>query len=264
MTCDVEIDHVYCFVEDLDGSALRLEALGFVTSYRREHHGQGTANACFAFENMYLELIAISNAHEASHPDVARLGLIARSRWRTRAACPFGMALRPSASVRDSDSPPEDNDSDVPFATWTYAPSFATASSPGSRFAIANDADDVMQPMMFVARGAIPPSQWPESRQNGLQQRADVARITRVELVLPLGVAPCPALQAIAAHTSLALRLGDGSAPGPTPCATAGATAHDESLASRGAAYACELHLACADGRNAGIPHLPSLAWTAG
>jgi hypothetical protein len=48
----LEIDHLFVFIEP-DGPEIEaLRRLGLVETYRRAHPGQGTANVCFAFDNL--------------------------------------------------------------------------------------------------------------------------------------------------------------------------------------------------------------------
>lgn len=47
----LELDHIFVFIRPDGPEAARLEAIGLVESYRRDHPGQGTSNVCYCFEN---------------------------------------------------------------------------------------------------------------------------------------------------------------------------------------------------------------------
>jgi hypothetical protein len=90
----MELDHLFCFVEP-DGAAIAaLETQGLAVSYRRDHIGQGTANACFVFDNAFLELLWLTDATDACSPAIARTKLWQRSQWQNQKTCPYGLAWR--------------------------------------------------------------------------------------------------------------------------------------------------------------------------
>lgn len=67
-THGLEIDHVFLFIEPGGPEIDALQRLGFTETYRRAHPGQGTANVCFAFDNLYLELLWLTSEAEARSP----------------------------------------------------------------------------------------------------------------------------------------------------------------------------------------------------
>ena len=88
------VDHLFLLIEP-DGPEIEaLRHLGLTETYRRAHPGQGTANACFAFDNLYLELLWLTSEPEARSAPVARTRLWERSQWRSLGTCPFGIAVR--------------------------------------------------------------------------------------------------------------------------------------------------------------------------
>lgn len=68
----MEVDHLFLFIDKDGPEPARLAELGFSETYWRIHKGQGMANICYAFENMFLELLWIENAHEALSPSIER------------------------------------------------------------------------------------------------------------------------------------------------------------------------------------------------
>jgi hypothetical protein len=181
------------FIEP-DGPQLdQLKALGLVETYRRQHPGQGTANACFAFDNMFIELLWMVDPFEALSPQIARTGLEQRSRWKTAGTCPFGIAWRGGGSEA--------------IATWDFAPPYLPA---GVTIDVASDGDDASQPMMFTFPGSTAPASWNDARKGNLQHKAGLRIVSHATLTLPFGVLACPALQAIARQCSPPLILNTG------------------------------------------------------
>jgi hypothetical protein len=203
----LQLDHLFCFIEPDGTDVARLEALGFQVTYRRAHVGQGTANACFVFENAYLELLWVDSEEAARSSPIARTRLWERSRWRHGDGCPFGIAWR-----GELDS----------ARTWPFTPPYLPA---GVAISVAVDSDDAQQPMMFSFPGSQAPSQWPASRHLGFQRAGGWTRIEAVELIRP-SAASAPTLEAIAAsmqppvtlHTGAhhAVRLKLGRVDGPS------------------------------------------------
>lgn len=176
----MEIDHIFMFIEP-DGPELdQLKALGLVETYRREHPGQGTANACFAFDNMFIELLWMVDPLEALSPPIVRTGLEPRSRWKTAGTCPFGIAWR--------------GGDDSAIETWAFAPPYLPE---GVTIDVATDGDDPRQPMMFTFPGSKAPLSWDSERKGELQNRAGFQTIDRIALTLPKYTPITPSLRTL-------------------------------------------------------------------
>lgn len=175
------IDHVFVFVESEGAEIASLQRQGMTENFRRAHPGQGTANACFCFDNAYLELLWVESAAEISAPALARTGLAERAAWRRNGACPFGIAFR----TEPADAP-------LPFATWDYSASFLPEDRP---IAVALSSDDARQPFLFRSPGSVAPARWTDGRAGTRQQTAGLRDIVGIELDLPAGLAPCRALE---------------------------------------------------------------------
>jgi hypothetical protein len=188
------LDHLFVFVAPDGPEAGRLAALGLAESFRRSHPGQGTANACFCFDNAYLELLWIADAHEAAACVLGRCGLMARANWRTTGASPFGIALRNA----DPAAVP-------PFPCWDYAAPFLPA---GMTIPVATASDDPRQPLLFRSPGNARPDQWTDGRAGARQNAAGLAEIVGVRLGFPAGVAPDPVFNTLAAQGLIALDRG--------------------------------------------------------
>jgi hypothetical protein len=112
---DYELDHVFvCVSEGGQPEADRLTGLGLAEGEPNTHPGQGTACRRFTFANAFLELLWVCNPEEAQSGPARPLRLWERWSERETEACPFGVCLRPSRPGVGG----------VPFASWTYRPSY--------------------------------------------------------------------------------------------------------------------------------------------
>jgi predicted metal-dependent HD superfamily phosphohydrolase len=182
----VHIDHLFLFIEP-DGPEIdTLRRIGLAETYRRAHPGQGTANACFAFDNLFLELLWLTSEADARSPAIARTRLWERSRWSRKGACPLGIAIRGDLA-------------EVGVPTWDYRPPYLSQVLPaGAGIPVATASDDPAVPMVFTSPGNAPPAQWPPERRGKLQQAAGFGPVRWVELSLPAHAASAPPLRALA------------------------------------------------------------------
>lgn len=190
----MEIDHLFVFIQP-DGPEIQaLQSLGLRETYRRKHVGQGTENVCFAFDNLYLELLWLTSEQEATSDAIRRTQLFERSRWRTLGSCPFGIAWRDGSDEERKH-----------LETWRYQPPYLP---PTLAIEVATDSDDAAQPMMFTFPGSVSPQSWPPERRGTLQHEGNLAAVSALELTQP--AAPGRALRAIARHASPAFTLVQG------------------------------------------------------
>lgn len=174
----VELDHLFLLVEPDGPEVSDLSAQGFQETYRREHPGQGTSNACFAFENLFLEFLWVTNESDLKSPAIVRTCLWERSQWKIMPACPFGFALRGSLAALGVES-------------WLYRPPYLEEILPeGSGIEVALDSEDPNQPLVFSFPGSKAPCEWPEARRGTLQRQAGWSRVEGVKLVHPEVWAP--------------------------------------------------------------------------
>ena len=108
----VELDHFFVCTRPGAPGAERLIELGFCEGPANQHSGQGTANRRFFFANAMLELLWVSDAHEAQSERTRPTQLWERWSGREAGASPFGVCVRP-ADLR-STAPP--------FPAWEYRP----------------------------------------------------------------------------------------------------------------------------------------------
>lgn len=162
---------------------------GLAESFRREHPGQGTANACFCFDDSYLELLWVTDADALTAPAIAPAGLAARAAWRETGACPFGIALRGA----------------LPVPGWEWTPPYLP---PGLSITVADLSADPRQPFVFRSPGAARPDAWTDGRAGARQMAAGLTEVTGLTLALPAGIVPHPDLLALAGTGLLTLETG--------------------------------------------------------
>jgi Glyoxalase-like domain len=191
----MEIDHVFVFVGSQGDEVKPFQSLGLVETYRRQHAGQGTQNVCFCFDNLFLELLWVSQADEVRSEKIARTKLAERSQWKTNGANPFGIAWRGPQTERQA------------IPTWQFRPPYL----PEVHIEVATDSDDPRQPMMFHSPGGEPPINWPLEKRGSLQHAGGFGKVSLIELAMPKSAPASAALQSIADQTFLRLVVSDGS-----------------------------------------------------
>ncbi|MBK8099318.1 MAG: hypothetical protein IPK26_19585 [Planctomycetes bacterium] len=178
------LDHVYVFCQSGAPEQQGLLDAGLRVGRARNHPGQGTANVCFFFADLMLELIWLRDLAEARSPGVARLELEERAAWRHRRTSPFGIALRCTEASGQ-----------LPFASAPYAAPYLP---PGVTMPIAVNPAGAREPMLF----ALPPgARWDPPdvahpwRDAGLQN----LELTLPELAAdsPLGALRLPRLDIV-------------------------------------------------------------------
>lgn len=113
-----ELDHLFICTAVNAPAAAQLTQFGLVEGRSNVHAGQGTANRCFFFHNLMLELLWVHNAAEAQSENTRPTYLWERWSGRAQGTCPFGVCLRPVEGQA-----PEI----LPFPTWNYQPTYFPA-----------------------------------------------------------------------------------------------------------------------------------------
>lgn len=189
------IDHVAIIVtgEAAPEARRRLRAAGLTENSSAVHNGQGTSNVFYCFENLFVELLSVIDAREASESAGARLFLAERAERRDK-TFPFGIALRPT--------PPSPL---LPFVTWPFSPPGSTG---WHAVPVAVSSDDLNQPLMFRAQRDRPPADWTDGRSGNLQRGAGFASIGKIEIALFDGIEPGDDLKSLADQGALTLGTG--------------------------------------------------------
>lgn len=168
----LELDHVFVCVQPQAPEAKVFKTFGLVGGKSRIHHGQGTANHCFFFQNAYIELLWLHDNQEIQSPNVRPLGLWERCNWRQTQACPFGISWRLA-------TPDLKN---LPFPTWDY---YAPYLPPGASIPIVTKEDNLWEPLVFISRFAQKPSNYLLERQHSLTDHLQLRQITGLRIILP-------------------------------------------------------------------------------
>ncbi|HSM81435.1 MAG TPA: VOC family protein [Nodosilinea sp.] len=191
-----ELDHIFiCTARDAP-AADQLIQVGLVEGRSNRHAGQGTANRCFFFHNLMLELLWVHDAAEAQSPRTRPTYLWERWSGQAEGNCPFGVCLRPTAGPA-----PEA----LPFPTWDYQPAYLPA---GVTIPVATNVSVLREPMLFYLPFAQRQDSYPEAKAQPLNHGAGWREATRVSLTLPPSPPRSEALEALAATGLVSIQTG--------------------------------------------------------
>lgn len=209
------VDHVFAWCQPSEAApggrlAAVLADAGLVPSYRRRHVGQGTANVCYCFDNLYLELLFVVDRRELGEGPAEAIGLAARASAATTGGSPFGVALR----------------GPLPGASRPYR---FDGLPPGLVIPVSAACRDPLLPFVFGSPGQSPPAAWTDGRAGARQTAAGLGAVSAVTLCLPADPAPLHALGLDARRDdrhalALAVDRAGGGRPLVIEFATAGAT----------------------------------------
>jgi hypothetical protein len=185
----MQLDHIFAFIDQESSAIADLEAKGLFVSYRRAHIGQGTANACFVFDNAFLELLWLTDVQDARSPPIARTRLWERSQWQVQGTCPYGLAWRGD---------------DSGIGTWPFAPPYLPE---GINIPVACESDDPRLPMMFTFPGSTAPIDWSAERRNFPAHPGGWNRLDSIEITLPNTLPQSATLDQLAAQMDPKLRV---------------------------------------------------------
>jgi hypothetical protein len=87
----LELDHIFCIVDDLVQASRRFEHDGRVLDRGSAHEGQGTRNRRLAWPEHHLELLCVVDRVEAR---ASRLRLDRRAEWASTDVSLFGCGFR--------------------------------------------------------------------------------------------------------------------------------------------------------------------------
>ena len=141
-----ELDHLFVAVPGPDVGASALEGAGFLAGPSNRHPGQGTESRGILFENVYLELIWLSDPQEAASPPIQRTRLGERLAPGSE-ACPFGLGLRRQAEIEVR----------LPFESWEYRPPYLPE---GLYFRMGVNSENLGEPLLFFLPWLSEPA-WP-------------------------------------------------------------------------------------------------------
>ena len=198
----LELDHVFCMVDDLEPACSRLAGEGWPLDAGTVHSGEGTSNRRLVWPEHHLELLSVYDWKAAV---ASPLGLALRARWRTTGASPFGVGLRGQLPEADRED------------YWLHE-------ERGARIWMHRDNERAPErPLVFIveAVGEQMEARRPRTSHAGLLRDWDGPELRELRL---FGPTPCrlpphagpPIVQAAAAHR-LELVAGDGELLEITP-----------------------------------------------
>ncbi len=137
-----ELDHIFILVSKDAPEAQLLIDFGLTEGPSRVHHGQGTANRCFYFNNVALELLWVYDEYDAQNEITTPTTLWTRwsqsRKQNNSSASPFGLCIRPD----------DGNEKPAPFNAWKYQPDLFPKPMYVS---IADTVTDIEQPFIFYS-----------------------------------------------------------------------------------------------------------------
>lgn len=191
-----ELDHLFICTDLNAPPAARLIQFGLVEGRSNRHGGQGTANRCFFFHNLMLELLWVHNPAETRSEVTRPTYLWERWTGRSQDTCPFGVCLRPIAGQASEP---------LPFPTWDYQPIYLP---PGVAIPIATNASVLSEPMLFYLPFAKRQDSYPEAKAQPLDHAFGGREVTRVSLTLTQLPPRSEELEAIATTGLIAIQTG--------------------------------------------------------
>lgn len=174
------IDHVFMFIEKKSDALDRIKILGLTETYRRRHTGQGTANACYAFNNMFLEFIWLENEDEIRSDQIKDTGLFERSQWTSSNSCPFGIAYRDS-----------EGNLELEVEHWDFKPTYLPKDN---TIRVTDDSKNPIHPMIFKAISKVSPVEWAKEKRGHLQSALGLKIIDRITISTPQDYEVSPSL----------------------------------------------------------------------
>jgi Glyoxalase-like domain len=190
-----EIDHLFILTDVGAAVADRLVSLGLLEGSSGVHRGQGTANRCFFFHNVMLELLWVYSPLEAQSAPIRQTRLWERWVERDR-LCPFGICLR----SRDGSA------AAPPFAYWEYRPPYLPENL---SIAVGNNSEILTEPMLFQTPFGKRPDLFSPERAQPLAHPLGLREITRVEIVAPVSIGRSPEMQVLLDLPQVKLKVGE-------------------------------------------------------
>lgn len=184
-----ELDHFFVTVPTPESASDALRDAGFTEGPSQNHPGQGTASRGVFFENVYLELIWLTDPAEADSPTIRRTRLLERTEPAS-GACPFGISLRGAEGAETS----------LPFETWEYRPPYVPE---GTFIPVGSNSERVEEPLLFLLPWRTGVGWQPPEHANGAR------RVTGLRTVLACEAPWSAALTALSRTMIIHLTSGE-------------------------------------------------------
>jgi len=183
----MELDHLFVLLrpdgprdplaERLERATACLREAGLTEGSPNVHPGQGSACRRFFFDNAMFELLWLTDADAAARPPADLLALPARA--ADPAACPFGVAFRPSFAPNEP----------AAFAHERYRPAYL----PEPLEIHVARGGSVNEPLWFHLPFVPPGRRRRDSPRGAPEPRehpAGIDRLTAIEITLPSALGP--------------------------------------------------------------------------
>ena len=170
-----ELDHIFILSDVNAPSADKLVDAGITEGAPNIHHGQGTTNRRFFFNNSMIECIWVHDEDEVSNEKTKPTHLLPRWQGRKNTS-PFGICFRPT-----SDEP------NPPFPSWDYTPQYLPDRM---SIQIANTISQLKEPFLFFFAQA-------RSSDSKVKHPAGMENITSVQVTHPYANLSSPSIDVI-------------------------------------------------------------------
>lgn len=192
----LEIDHLLICVPEGFKAAEIAENAGLQRGLTRAHKGQGTQNACYFFENAYLEFLWVRDERELVSEAVKPLGLAERMRWRETGACPVGAAFRFAIGIPKI----------IPVDTWPYQAPFLRE---GKNIPVITKPHRPEDPLISMSPNWYKKTILPPAPPAQLLHLGKPRKLTAVEITMPASYLPSPEIAWCHDHGFLQIEEGD-------------------------------------------------------
>lgn len=169
---ELEVDHIFIAVQANAPEAELLKDFGLTEASPNQHKGQGTANRRFFFENMFLELLFLTDAAEANSNLTKPTQLFERLSCNALDYSPFGICFRPK--IKNSLI-------STIFSTWEYKPLYLPEHL--SILMVSNN--PLAEPMWFILPFGIAPIDTPMERRQPLIHENGLQKVTKITITQP-------------------------------------------------------------------------------
>jgi len=186
-----EIDHIFILTSKDAPEAQLLIDFGFTEGPNRVHKGQGTANRCFYFDNVALELLWVYDENDAQNTITLPTTLWDRWQHRLHSTSAFGLCLRCSNK----------NNNTAPFKSWKYKPDLF----PGDMYvSIADSVTLLSEPFIFFSPMGHRPDEGDYANEQVRQHKIGFRELTSIVLnTLPADTSD--AFQSLLEHEIIAV-----------------------------------------------------------
>ncbi|WP_298611455.1 hypothetical protein [uncultured Thiothrix sp.] len=167
----LELDHIFIATTANAPEAELLKDFGLTEGTANQHLGQGTANRRFFFQNVFIELLYLTDEQAVQSEIVRGTHLYERLTQQDLSISPFGICLRPQQGIQYQ----------AMFSCWDYQPPYLPAHL---SIPMASD-NPLTEPLWFVLPFGIAPVLAPTDKRQPLQHPKGFQQLTKLRITQP-------------------------------------------------------------------------------